>query len=95
MPANAVSVTRPGKYGNPFTIRACMESGYAKTVEDAAKICVEAHSAWMRGKKHWAHGIPMEPPPDVSELRGKDVACFCAEDAPFCHGDTLLEIANA
>jgi hypothetical protein len=28
------------------------------------------------------------------ELRGKDLACWCALDEP-CHGDVLLEIANA
>lgn len=31
---------------------------------------------------------------DVHELRGKDLACWCAVDAP-CHADTLLELANA
>lgn len=28
----------------------------------------------------------------VSELKGKDLICFCAPKA--CHGDVLLEIAN-
>ena len=30
---------------------------------------------------------------DLSELRGKDVACWCKPDE-LCHGDTLLELAN-
>ena len=30
---------------------------------------------------------------DLSELRGKDVACWCKLDEA-CHGDTLLEMAN-
>lgn len=30
---------------------------------------------------------------DLSELRGKDVACWCGLDEA-CHGDTLLELAN-
>lgn len=38
------------------------------------------------------------PPPSVDmirkELRGKNLACFCALDQP-CHADVLLEIANA
>lgn len=29
----------------------------------------------------------------VAELRGKNLACWCALDAP-CHADVLLEIAN-
>lgn len=31
---------------------------------------------------------------DIAELRGHDLACWCALDAP-CHADVLLEIANA
>ncbi|CAN5279141.1 DUF4326 domain-containing protein [soil metagenome] len=29
----------------------------------------------------------------VKKLRGHDLACWCAPDAP-CHADVLLEIAN-
>ena len=29
---------------------------------------------------------------DVSELRGKDLVCWCAPQA--CHGDVLLRLAN-
>lgn len=31
---------------------------------------------------------------NISELRGKNLACWCAADSP-CHCDVLLEIANA
>jgi hypothetical protein len=31
---------------------------------------------------------------DLSELRGKDLACWCPLDQP-CHADVLLELANA
>jgi hypothetical protein len=30
---------------------------------------------------------------DLSELRGKDLACWCRLDQP-CHADVLLELAN-
>ena len=30
---------------------------------------------------------------DLSELRGKDLACWCPLDQP-CHADVLLELAN-
>ena len=92
MPDGAVSVTRPGKYGNPFTVKQCLEAGYAANL-NAARICVEAYRAWMLGEKHWAHAIPTPAPPDVSALRGKDLACWCAVGDP-CHADVLLEIAN-
>ncbi len=94
MPAGAVSCTRPGKYGNPFTVKHCLEAGYAADNLNAARICIEAHRAWMLGEKHWAHAIPMPVPPDLSGLRGKDLACWCAIGDP-CHVDVMLEIANA
>jgi hypothetical protein len=31
---------------------------------------------------------------DLPQLRGRDLACWCALDAP-CHADLLLELANA
>jgi hypothetical protein len=30
---------------------------------------------------------------DISELKGKNLACFCGLDQP-CHADTLLRLAN-
>ncbi len=30
----------------------------------------------------------------VKQLRGKNLACWCAPDRP-CHADTYLELANA
>jgi hypothetical protein len=32
-------------------------------------------------------------PPDVAELRGKNLACWCKPGQP-CHADVLLELAN-
>nr|WP_302053882.1 DUF4326 domain-containing protein [Sphingomonas tagetis] len=33
-------------------------------------------------------------PSDFSELRGKNLACWCPLDQP-CHADVLLQLANA
>jgi hypothetical protein len=30
----------------------------------------------------------------IGQLRGKNLACFCDEGKP-CHGDVLIEMANA
>ena len=46
---------------------------------------------WMARFKAKHHGHPGEA---VRRLRGWNVACFCKLDEP-CHGDVLLEIANA
>jgi hypothetical protein len=93
MPENTVSVTRPGKWGNPFKVSDYFDAGYSGSADVAAHHCVEAYRAWMLGKSHWAHGIPMPEPPNPSELRGKNLACWCAIGQP-CHADVLLEIAN-
>jgi hypothetical protein len=39
--------------------------------------------AWLEG----GHG------PDLTPLRGKRLACWCAPGAP-CHADVLIELAN-
>jgi hypothetical protein len=38
--------------------------------------------------------IEAQQPPDPTELRGKNLACWCPLDQP-CHADVLLELANA
>jgi hypothetical protein len=69
LPANAVSVTRPGKWGNPYTVE-----------EYGREQALRLYREWVIGK-------------DLSELRGKDLACYCSLDQP-CHADVLLELAN-
>jgi hypothetical protein len=62
MPANTVSVTRPGKWRNPFTVA---EYGRASAIEKYRKTLAAR---------------------DLSELRGKNLACYCPLDQP-CHAD--------
>ena len=95
LPPNTVCVTRGRgmKWGNPFTIKAYRDAGYRGTDFQAATVCVAAFRAWMIGEPHWAHGANLKPPPDVSELRGKSLACWCPLSSP-CHADVLLELAN-
>jgi hypothetical protein len=69
MPPNTVSVARPHRWKNPFTVK-----------EHGRLGAIEKYREWSAGK-------------DFSELRGKNVACFCALDQP-CHGDVILERAN-
>lgn len=102
----AVKVTRPSIFGNPFSVlpkhkpgkmflgaRAILAGdlafgGYVAvpTAEDAVECFREMMT--MPGDR-----------PDVvrgrlATLRGKNLACFCALDAP-CHADVLLELANS
>jgi len=96
MPPNTVSVARPGRFGNPFKPDAYWDAGYSGSLEVALGHCVEAHAAWIKREQHWAFTdcfVIANPVPDVSALRGKNLACWCALDRP-CHADVLLEIAN-
>lgn len=95
MPENTVSVTRPGVFGNPFTLKAAHEVGY-KTYD--ACNAVRDFRAWLDGSREvWTgpesekkHAALMKRLP---ELRGKNLACWCPLDQP-CHADVLIELAN-
>lgn len=123
MPANTVSVTRPGKWGNPFNFKSADNGWNASALGcrgDAAgrqEASVKAFRQWVLNKggriKEMDFGVVLEAQgktiqigarakagqaPSIeeikSELRGKNLACFCRLGTP-CHADVLLEIANA
>ena len=93
MPEGAVYVGRPTKWGNHWTIKQYREAGYDVTDADARQTCIEAYRAWITGGTHWAFGGEVPPIPEISELRGKNLACWCKEGEP-CHADILLELAT-
>lgn len=79
MPENTVSVARPGRYGNPFRIG---DFGIPAAADAVARF------------REWLDGRVVGPSqPDISSLRGKNLACWCRLDAP-CHADVLLELVN-
>ncbi len=90
MPENTVKVDRTTKWGNPFAI------GSQHTVEgddelaaiNTAEEAVIYFREWVESGP-W-YGCEFDP----AELRGKNLACWCALDQP-CHADVLLELANA
>lgn len=53
------------------------------------------HTFANSGRVHPAMRFACETAPllDVSPLRGKNLACWCAIDM-WCHADTLLQMAN-
>lgn len=83
MPANTVYVGRPNKLGNPF------EVGLHGDQEE----CISLYREWVsKATPGWLQMVK-------SELRGKDLACWCPlvdkDGKPVpCHADVLLEIAN-
>jgi hypothetical protein len=75
-------VMRPGFWGNYVSRPA------EKTLEAHAQAVAEFR-AWCYRPEQAAYRERARP-----ELRGFDLACSCPQGWP-CHGDVLLEIANA
>ena len=79
-----VVVSRPSKWGNPFDI-----ADYGRA------FAVSRFRLWMQGVPTTGFaGVP----PKITELRGKNLACWCKLPKPgepdICHAAVLLEIAN-
>lgn len=88
MPADAVYVGRPTRWGNPFAVgkpATDPKSGRRVTVRDRAH-AVALYRAWL--PKYLE-----ENPALVEPLRGHDLVCWCPLDGP-CHADVLLAAAN-
>jgi len=84
MPPNTVSVTRPGKWGNPYDVG---KYGREEAIEKYREGILGKDLLTKRGKELARVGK------DLSELRGKNLVCWCRLDQP-CHADVLLELAN-
>lgn len=80
MPPNTIYVGRPTKWGNPFFV-----GHHFPTSKEA----VAAYRQWLDSSLP-GQKLKYE---DISELRGKNLACWCGADIP-CHADVLLEMAN-
>lgn len=102
LPTGTVVVSRPTRWGNPFTLW---------TVPDA----VELYRRWLAGevdREEWERRLAHDKQPllanlkignlevkrenilrQIGQLRGMDLACWCAPDKA-CHADILLELAN-
>lgn len=98
MPSNTVSVTRPGPYGNPYTIKGAREADWRGTDAELAQVCVHQFRAdWVHAikcaKRDRTPYMPFGKPVYLGPLKGKNLACWCPLDQP-CHADVLLELAN-
>ena len=102
MPENTVSVARPTKWGNPWSVKGVrswlFSVGVLETYSDRKRSdnCVKQFASLLKD------GIPCGPVytplqqrflRELPELRGKNLACWCKLDQP-CHADVLLELAN-
>ncbi len=83
MPDNTVSVTRPGRWGNPYKAGDPME-GFPHIKIDA----LEAVKLFKTRMPDFVKEAIRR------ELAGKNLACWCPIGSP-CHADVLLEIASS
>lgn len=93
LPSNTVIVARPSKWGNPFKIGEPYPDGDPRelqrpaTAEDVVGLFGDLLAGLLV-----VPGLRFDPR-DLSELRGRHLACWCRVGAA-CHGDLLLEAAN-
>jgi len=84
-----VCVSRPSKWGNPFSEALASAPSARKASLRAASVAQFRHAL---SKHDPALGFGIK---DVRrELRGKNLACWCPLDQP-CHADVLLKVANS
>jgi hypothetical protein len=90
----AKRVTRPGKWGNPFTIEDVAKR-YKLDVAAAQVKAVELCGQWLRGTldKRLSPGESPSREEIRAELRGHNLACWCKPGTP-CHSEVLIELAN-
>ena len=84
MPPNTVIVDRRTMWGNRWKI-GTRSNALGRNVETVGET-VDLYRRLMWTEPHHIAWVK-------ENLRGKNLACWCALDAP-CHADVLLEIAN-
>lgn len=101
-PEGAIVVARPSKWGNPFRVVPTGD-GFWTVVDDNDVDYREPTTGWadkyyavLKSVRLFYADVKGElaPYPPLSELRGRDLCCWCPLDSP-CHADVLLELANA
>ncbi|RDI48247.1 DUF4326 domain-containing protein [Nocardia mexicana] len=80
--SGAVVVAEPSRWANPF--RAGAHPGATR------EAVTEQFRTWLV-RSDDVEAVSMRTA--LHELRGRDLACWCAPGDP-CHGDVLLELAN-
>jgi hypothetical protein len=98
IPPNTLCVTRPGRWSNPFRVGGLFkweprgvippwcranhpgERGFTQITDKAMAVA-------------WFARLMKIDDRDLSELRGKNLACWCSP-GEACHADLLLRLAN-
>jgi hypothetical protein len=88
MPDGAIYVGRPTRWGNPYLMPDLAAATSRRTRSAVQRLATDMFRRWM------ADPLCRPTHPDLTPLRGHDLACWCPLDQP-CHADVLLELANA
>lgn len=91
MPAGAVYVGRPTRWGNPNTIRGSYVIDWTGAEHYCAPGEVRGVAVRLYREDFEQDRFSVTPEDARRELAGKDLACWCP--AGPCHADVLLEIA--
>jgi hypothetical protein len=104
-PNGAIIVSRPSRFGNPFTIKDAIEA----EMGEPRSACAVNYREWLRvgtaggwyeetyriGRQVFDRRRVLA---ELHLLRGKDLACTCPLPAPgqpdHCHAAVLLKLAN-
>lgn len=102
----AVVVSRPSKFGNPFTIADALDAGFATTPAEARQVCARYFRLWLNDDLDPAFMVsnPMLIVrrawilEHLNDLTGHDLACWCTEpvlgEIDHCHAAHLIHLAN-
>ena len=103
LPENTVCVTRGTPFGNPFKVETALDGLFFISCRIWNLVYIKRENCpdFYTHKFDAINGsiecfkIAMKDyrPAILSQLRGKNLACFCPLNQP-CHADHLLEIAN-
>ncbi len=93
LPPDTVSVARPGRWGNPFSVLPDVAPG---SPVGQRYIAVPSVAHAVAAFRRWVLEDPagQQLAQDAKlALRGKNLACWCPLDGP-CHAEVLLDVAN-
>lgn len=98
-PEGAIVVARPSKWGNPYRL-APWSAGWTIVDRFGNEYSIAPGEHWQPvAVRHYREDLmdgrlDYDAEDVVEQLWGLDLACWCRLDH-VCHGDVLLEIANA
>lgn len=97
MPLNTVSVTRPGRFGNPYYPGCGIGFGGFDDQMRPVHWPLRTNADMVRHFREHLRCMKLYEPKRFDDLaaalRGRNLACFCKLDEP-CHADVWLEFAN-